>query len=89
MENAMLTTIDNPYNPFKNFDEWMAFDEQQARIENRPTCYGYLARMTPESDDVSDKEYDEIVETLIDEIVELNLGGKFVKITEKEAENLI
>ena len=22
----MLTTIDNPFNPFTNFDDWYAFD---------------------------------------------------------------
>lgn len=88
MANVMLTTINNPYNPFKHFDEWRAYDEMLARQENRPTCCGYLARMTDYSDDLSDKELEDLNEMIIDEIVELNLSGKFLKINEKDAENL-
>lgn len=83
MAQVMLSTIDNPYNPFENFDEWYAFDELKAIEENRPTCCSYLARMLFESDDVSYNEQEEIMEMVIDDIVELNLTGKFVKITKK------
>lgn len=85
MAQVMLSTIDNPYNPFENFDEWYAFDEMKAIEENRPTCCGYLARMFFESDDVSDNEQEEIVEAVIDDILELNLTGKFIKVM-KESE---
>lgn len=27
MQQTMLTTNDNPFNPFEKFDEWFAFDE--------------------------------------------------------------
>lgn len=86
MAKVMLTTIDNPYNPFKNFDEWMAWDERDARANERPTCCAYLARMSTYSDDLSDKELEDLNEIVIDDICELNLGGKFVKITEKGLE---
>ena len=26
MKEVMLTTFDNPFNPFEQFDEWEAFD---------------------------------------------------------------
>ena len=88
MANVMLTTINNPYNPFKHFEEWLAYDEMLARQENRPTCCGYLARMAYYSDELSDKEIEDMNERVIDEIVELNLSGKFLKVSEEDAENL-
>ena len=55
MAQVMLSTVDNPYNPFTNWDEWYAFDEMKARQENRASCCSYLARMMVESDDISEK----------------------------------
>lgn len=86
MAKVMLTTIDNPYNPFKHFDEWMAWDELAAMRENRPTCCAYLARMSDYSDDLSDKELEDLNEMVIDDICELNLSGKFIKVTENGPE---
>ena len=42
MENNvfMITTIDNPFNPFTQYDEWLAFDEQMGYYTNN-----YLARI--------------------------------------------
>lgn len=90
MANTMLSTIDNPYDPFRNFDEWYAYDIVLARQEGRNTCCGYLAAISQMSSDVTDSEYEAIIEQAIDEICELNLNGKFIKVTEneeKEAEN--
>lgn len=88
MANVWLTTTNNEYNPFTHFDEWYERDMELARQEQRPTCCGYLARLVAEDDDVSEKEYAEIVETVIDDICKLNLSGKFRKIDEKQAEML-
>lgn len=85
---CMLTTIDNPYNPFDNFDEWYSFDEMKARQENRPTCCGYLARVYLGPDDVSDNEFNQGMNDIVDEICRLNLSGKFRKITREEAKAL-
>ena len=86
MAQVMLTTIDNPYNPFTHFDEWYQFDLDAARRENRPDCCSYLARIFAESDDIGDNEWNEIDEAVIDDIVELNLTGKFMKVTKDEPE---
>lgn len=54
----MLTTIDNPYNPHTNFDEWFAFDVSHGYN----TC-AYIARMA----DAFGASYDTITnETAID-----------------------
>jgi hypothetical protein len=79
MKQVMLTTSDNPYNPFTNFDEWFAFDEQKGYH----TC-AYLARIAKTSSNLSDADYAQEVENAIDEILKLNLTGNYVKITKQE-----
>jgi hypothetical protein len=70
----MLTTIDNPWNPFTNYDEWYTFDH--AMGYNSP---GLLARVANVSLDLSDQDYHEGIEQAIDEIVQLNASGMHAK----------
>lgn len=88
MANVMLTTVNNEYNPFKHFDEWYSRDCELARQENRPTCCGYLARLMREDSDISDKEFEEVFESYVDDICALNLSGTFIKVNEDQAEKL-
>ena len=60
----MLTTVDNPYDPFEQFTLWLLFDNEKGYN----SC-GYLARIANLSDDMSQKEIDEEVERAIDEII--------------------
>lgn len=71
----MLTTVDNPYNPYTNFDEWLNFDT----LKGYDTL-GYLARVTPSSNDLSAPEQEKFIEDSIDEIVRLNIRGIYKKI---------
>lgn len=50
----MLTTIDNPYNPYTNWDEWRAYDESKGYC-----CCAYLARLALTSDSLTEEENDE------------------------------
>ena len=75
MSVVMLTTIDNPYNPFEEFDKWRAYDIAQGYF----TCE-YLARIAIISDDLSDDDMRSTIENAIDEIVELNLLGIYKKV---------
>lgn len=74
-----LTTSDNPYSPFEDFDKWYA--EDVARGYN--SC-AYLARIAKVSSEMTDLDYLLEVERAIDEIVEFNLTGRegvsFVKL---------
>jgi hypothetical protein len=76
MTESMLTTIDNPFDPFTQFDEWYAFDEQMGYH----TC-SYLARITKTSDELSEEDEDFAIESAIDEIVKLNVLGIYKKDT--------
>ena len=64
---CMLTTTDNPYNPFEQFTLWRLFD-----LEKGYNTCEYLARIAQLSDDMSEKEVDEEIERAIDEIITYN-----------------
>lgn len=65
MYECMLTTIDNPFDPFEQFTSWLLFDNEKGYN----SC-GYLARIANLSDDMSQKEVDDEIERAIDEIIE-------------------
>lgn len=72
---CMLSTIDNPFNPFTDFVSWFMFD-----IEKGYNCCSYLARIVNLSDDMSQQEEDEEIERAIDEIIELNPVPIYIKV---------
>jgi hypothetical protein len=76
MAAIMLTTIDNPFNPFTQWDEWKSFDEDKGYF----TC-SYLARIAKTSDELSDVDYELAVEEAINEICELNTLGLYKKVS--------
>lgn len=71
----MLTTIDNPFNPFINYDEWYAFDTSHGYY----TC-AYLARLVITSDELSEVDQDLAIDKAVNEILLYNIFGKFIKI---------
>jgi hypothetical protein len=77
-EEYMLTTIDNPWNPWTNWDEWRAWDESKGYH-----TLSYLARVTVFSFDSSEADQDLAVEEAVNEIVNLNLDGIYIKITKE------
>lgn len=72
----MLTTVDNPYDPFDRFDEWYAWDT----IHGYYTA-AYLARITITSSELSDRDQELAVEYAIDEIVRENILGVYRKVS--------
>ena len=71
-EQMLLTTIDNPHNPFTEWDEWYAFDT----LSGYNTC-ALLSRVTQTSEDLDDAG----VRLGMIEIVTHNLSGKHVLVT--------
>lgn len=76
MKISMLTTLDNPFDPFKQFDDWLAFDEAQGYH----TC-AYLARIAKTSDELSEQDEAIAIEAAIDEIVKVNVLGMYKKVS--------
>jgi len=79
--DTMLTTIDNPFNPFTQFDEWYAYDTEKGYH----TC-NYLSRVAKVSDDLSDDEEASEISRAIDEIVHFNINGMYIKVTPENFE---
>ena len=80
---ALLTTTDNKFDPFDEFAEWYSEDLRLAREQERRSASGYLAIIAACSEDLSDNEYNQVMNDAIDEIVELDLSGTFKKVTRK------
>ena len=59
-----ITTVDNPFDPLEDFDNWFSFDEQKGYH----TC-SYLGRIVRLSDEMSDQEVAKETERAIDEIL--------------------
>lgn len=89
VQEAMLTTVDNEWDPFDNFAEWYSRDLELARQQNRRPCCGYLAIIASCSDDVSDNEFNQVMNDAIDEIVELDLSGTFKKVTREPKQEFV
>ena len=73
--NIMLTTIDNPFNPFDDFTSWFMYD-----VESGYNTCGYLARIAKTSDQLTEKENDEEIERAIDEIISHDFMNIYVKL---------
>ena len=76
VEDVMLSTIDNPWNPFTHYDEWLAED----------TRLGYhtpslLARVVVSSNELSDYDQELDIVRAIDEIVSENVSGMHRKVS--------
>ena len=71
----MITTFDNPYDPFEQFDSWYAFDEEKGYH----TC-SYLGRIAKTSEQLTDKENEIETERAIDEIIKYDFRNIYKKV---------
>jgi hypothetical protein len=75
VKELMLSTSDNPYNPFTQFREWYAFD-----IANGYNTCSYLARVCELSEDVCDRETRLSINDAIEEALMFNLTGNRIAV---------
>ena len=75
MAEHMLTTVDNPYDPFTQFDEWYAFD-----VAAGYNTSAFLARIVKTSTELSEADQSLAIEEAIDEIVRENVSGVHRKV---------
>ena len=81
MAVCMLTTIDNPYDPFEQFAAWFMFDTEKGY-----NSHGRLMRIANISDDMTQKEENEEIERAIDEIIKYDFTNTYKKAVKKASE---
>lgn len=74
-----LTTVDNPFNPFTEFDKWFLFDSEKGY----GTC-GLLARVSKLSPDMTDEEETAENNRAIDEIVMNDFQNLYRKVKKND-----
>lgn len=78
MAKCAITTFDNPYDPFDQFDSWYMYDV----THGYNTC-AYLGRIALISDALSETENDEEIEQAIDDILSCDFTGMYKKVTQE------
>lgn len=68
-KRTMVTTTDNPYNYFTQFEQWKEYDEKIAGYQT----LSYIARIAMTSNELSEKEMNSAIESAVDEICEMDL----------------
>lgn len=74
-KEVMLSTFDNPFNPFTEFDEWYAFDSHKGYH-----CLGRIARVLRTSDELSEADQVLAYNTAVNETVRINETGMYKKV---------
>lgn len=80
----MLTTIDNPFDPFTQWDDWYAWDFRAGY--HTP---GALARLVLSSDELSELDQRLAINDAIDEMVSENVLGVYIKVSRTEDRSVV
>lgn len=78
MNDAFLTTLDNPYSPFTEFDQWYQYD-----IQNGHNTCSLVAQLTKSSIELSDTEDNEIIYETYKNILINDPFDKYIIVTPK------
>lgn len=73
---VLLSTTDNPYNPFTEFDQWYAFDTQVGHH-----TLALLGRVCITSDELSELDQSRAIDHAMDEIVAENVSGMHILVS--------
>ena len=69
MARTLITTTDNKFNPFTQYEQWASYDEVVCGYNSM----AYLARIASTSPDFSEAEMDRAIEEACDEICDMDL----------------
>ena len=75
MAKCALTTFDNPFDPFEEFESWFNFD-----VDKGYCSCSYLDRIARTSPQLSEEENDKEIERAIDEIIKYDFMNIYKKV---------
>ena len=78
-DDVMLSTVDNPWNPFTHFDEWNEYDQTSGWY-----TVALLGRVALTSDELSEADQEFAILQAMKEIVQENVSGVHVLVTEND-----
>lgn len=73
-----LTTVDNPYDPFDQFDSWYMFD-----MDKGYNSCSYLDRVARTSDQLTPEENDQEIKRAIKEIIRYDYRDIYRMVTKE------
>lgn len=79
MRQVHITTIDNPFDPFDDFNSWFMFDVEKGYYSSSK-----IARLVKTTDDMTEKEEIEAIESAIDRLIEIDPLDIYVKIVREQ-----
>jgi hypothetical protein len=80
MKQSLLTTIDNPFDPFDDFASWYSFDMEKGYS----TC-SHLMRIAQIEESFSEEEKELEIERAIDVIIQNDFMNIYKKLTRELA----
>ena len=78
-KRVTITTTDNPFDPFDDFNSWFMFDVEKGYY----TC-NKLARIANTTDDMTQQEEDEEVERAVDRLIEIDPLDIYIKVVRED-----
>ncbi len=79
----MMTTIDNPYNPFTQYDEWLAYDVQHGYATQET-----LARFAVVGNNLTESENAPAINEAMDRLIEVDPYCRWIKVTKDGFERM-
>ena len=74
-KETWVTTLDNPFDPFKEPENWKRFDEDHGYHTTSLIC-----RFLVDSDEFDEETYRECLESAVDDVVRFNPTGNYRKV---------
>jgi hypothetical protein len=79
----MVTTVDNPYNYFTQFDQWYEYDTRMGYH-----TLSFFARIVRTSEDLSPADQEAAFDDAVNEIIEHNVLGLYRKVEDTTEQQL-
>ncbi len=75
MKRYLLTTVDNPYHPAYQFDDWYKFDHERGYYTDQR-----LAKVAKTSINLTDAENQRIINGVVDDFIRLDELGLYKRV---------